>query len=146
MSALLDVNALVALTWPTHVHHQAVQRWFKAHAAEGWATCAFTQAALARLSLQPAVAGRDISAEEVGDLLVRLTSHERHQALVIDFDFAAVLQVCSAGIWGHRQVTDAWLLCAAVHHGVRLVTFDAGVSQLLATPAERERHVLTLAA
>lgn len=28
MIRLLDVNVLVALAWPNHVHHEAVQAWF----------------------------------------------------------------------------------------------------------------------
>ena len=34
--ALLDVNALVALAWDSHVHHAAMRAWFKANGAAGW--------------------------------------------------------------------------------------------------------------
>ena len=30
MVALLDVNVLVALAWPNHVHHTQAHRWFSA--------------------------------------------------------------------------------------------------------------------
>jgi len=30
--ALLDVNALVALVWDAHVHHDAVRAWFAGYA------------------------------------------------------------------------------------------------------------------
>ena len=42
---------------------------------------------------------------------------------------------------GHRQVTDAWLLTAAVQNGMKLLSFDHGVPMLLATAAERQRHI-----
>jgi predicted nucleic acid-binding protein len=37
--ALLDVNALVALAWDSHLHHVRIREWFAANAARGWATC-----------------------------------------------------------------------------------------------------------
>jgi len=36
--ALLDVNALVALAWDSHVHHAAMRTWLVAAGASGWAT------------------------------------------------------------------------------------------------------------
>lgn len=36
MTMLLDVNVLVALAWPNHVHHVSARRWFAAEAAQGW--------------------------------------------------------------------------------------------------------------
>ena len=44
---------------------------------------------------------------------------------------------------GHQQVTDAYLLALAAHHGGRLVTFDQRVRTELARGAEpRHLHVL----
>jgi uncharacterized protein len=48
--ALLDVNVLVALAWPNHIHHRAAHRWYAAHRAQGWATCPPTQAGFVRVS------------------------------------------------------------------------------------------------
>jgi predicted nucleic acid-binding protein len=45
---------------------------------------------------------------------------------------------------GHRQVTDAYLLTAAVRSGMKLLTFDSGLESLLASPAERRAHVEVL--
>jgi hypothetical protein len=42
---------------------------------------------------------------------------------------------------GHRQVTDAYLLTAAIREGMKLLTLDRGLSSLLATDAERSLHV-----
>ena len=46
MIALPDVNTLIALAWPNHVHHDAARSWFVANRAAGWATCALTEAGL----------------------------------------------------------------------------------------------------
>ncbi len=44
----------------------------------------------------------------------------------------------------HRQVTDAYLLTLAIRNQCRLVTFGRGLSQLLATEAERSQHLKVL--
>ena len=49
-----------------------------------------------------------------------------------------------AGCSATRQVTDAYLLTLAIRAGVRLVTFDGGIGQLLANPAERQQHLRLL--
>jgi len=53
--SLLDVNVLLALAWPNHVHHPAAHRWFAENHREGWATCPLTQMGFVRTVNQPAV-------------------------------------------------------------------------------------------
>lgn len=141
MSYLLDANALIALGWPVHEHHRRALSWFKKHARQGWATCAFTQAAFVRIIAQPSFSGHAISVGEVGEVLLRNTAHAKHRFLPLDFGFEQVLGCCTGGLLGHRQITDAYLLTLAVRHGAKLVTFDGGIRQLLATAEERERHL-----
>jgi toxin-antitoxin system PIN domain toxin len=141
---LLDANALIALLWPRHEHHERLRRWFSRHAAQGWATCAFTQSAFVRIVCQPAFAGQALAVSEVSELLMRNAAHPGHRLLAMDFGIAEVLGCCTGGVVGHRQVTDAWLLTLAVRHTMKLLTLDRGVSSLLATDAERARHVTLL--
>ena len=144
MTGLLDANALIALCWPTHEHHPPMQAWFKQHARQGWSTTAFTQAAFVRIVSQQVFAGRPIAVAEATELLLRNTAHPKHTLVPLDFGFADVIATCTGGILGHRQITDAWLLTAAARHGMRLVTFDKGISQLLASPREREARLSLL--
>lgn len=144
MSVLLDANALIALLWPPHEHHDAMRHWFRHHAAKGWATTALTQGAFVRIVSQPAFAGRSIPINETAGLLLRNLAHPQHGLLPLDFGFDAVIDACSGGLLGHRQITDAWLLTAAIRHNAQLLTFDAGLPQLLADPTERSRHILVL--
>ncbi len=141
---LLDANVLIALCWSNHVHHSAAHSWFKGHAAQGWASCAFTQSAFVRVILQPAFSGSAMQAGEVVKLLALNTAHAKHHYLSIDFDMRAVQTACTGGLLGHRQITDAWLLTTAIRHQTKLVTFDAGIGSLLATPAERAAHLTVL--
>ena len=53
MIALPDVNVLIALAWPNHVHHhpaRPARSWFAANRSTGWATCPLTEAGFVRIS------------------------------------------------------------------------------------------------
>ena len=141
---LLDANVLIALCWSNHVHHHAALAWFKSHAAQGWATCAFTQSAFVRVILQPAFSGAAMQAGEVIELLTLNTAHAKHHYFNVDFDMQAVRSACTGGLLGHRQITDAWLLTTAIKNQAKLVTFDDAIASLLAAPAERAAHLSVL--
>lgn len=144
-SHLLDVNALIALLWEDHQFHDTMAAWFTKHARAGWATCAITQSGFVRVMSQPAVAKAGRSLAELSEVLANNVSHPTHRRLALDFDFTDVIACCTGGVVGHRQVTDAYLLTAATRAGMKLLTFDTGVSMLLASDTERKAHVLTLA-
>lgn len=141
---LLDLNALIALAWAQHDHHAAMQKWFRVHAGTGWFTCAFTQAGFVRILCQTPFAGRRVPVDEAANLLRHNTEHPQHRFVDLNLGFDDVHAVCTGGLVGHRQITDAYLLATAIRQGARLLTFDAGVRHLLATDAERARHVSVL--
>jgi predicted nucleic acid-binding protein len=119
-------------------------KWFSQHARAGWASTAFTQSAFVRIVSQAAFSGRSIAVSEVAELLLRNTVHPKHQLVALDFGFADVWATCTGGILGHRQITDAWLLTAAIRSGMKLLTFDADIERLLANAQERSKHVTVL--
>jgi uncharacterized protein len=110
---LLDANALIALSWPKHEHHAAVYRWFSRHAGNGWGSCVLTQAAFVRITSQSAFGGQARDITEVSEVLRRLVAHTAHRLLPLDFPFDEALRLCTGGVVGHRQITDACLLTAA---------------------------------
>ena len=96
---LLDVNALIALGWSAHHHHDTMVAWFNRQAQAGWATCAFTQAGFVRVLSQPAVSGTASTVVELTRSLERNLAHPQHRLLALDFDFAEVLARCSGTNW-----------------------------------------------
>lgn len=126
-AALLDVNALVALAWDSHVHHAAVRAWFQAHRVEGWATCAVTESGFVRVSSNPKVLPSPIGVDDACAVLSALRAVGGHRFLPND---VSLTDHDLPRITGHRQVTDAQLLTLARRHGVRLVTFDAGIASM----------------
>ena len=128
--ALLDVNVLVAMTWPSHVHHALARRWFLANAAAGWATCPMTQCAFVRISSNARIMEDAVPPQEARRLLQQLIRHAHH--VFWPDSLAFVEEDIPAGyLVGHRQVTDAYLLGLALRNGGRLATLDAGVRSLL---------------
>ncbi len=122
--ALLDVNALVALAWDSHVHHASIRAWFAANGVAGWATCPVTESGFVRASANPVVLPSAIGVGAAREVLSALRSQQGHRFLTDDVSLSAG---DVPAIAGHRQVTDAHLLTVARRHGVRLVTFDKGI-------------------
>jgi uncharacterized protein len=50
---LLDVNLLLALTDPMHVHHEQAHRWFASKGDLSWATCPLTENGFVRVASHP---------------------------------------------------------------------------------------------
>jgi uncharacterized protein len=129
--ALLDVNVLVALAWPNHVHHELALRWFKKHQKWGWATCPTTQSGFVRVSSNRQVLPNAKSPHEALLLLRRITALPHHAFWADDTAIANSQLIAPMKIQGHRQVTDAHLLALALRQNGRLATLDRGVRHLV---------------
>jgi uncharacterized protein len=125
---LLDVNVLLAMSWPAHVHHAIAQRWFAQRASRGWATCPMTEAGFVRIISSTAFSARAVSVKEAIHALSTNTSHPGHQFWPDDLQVARAL---TGGQWplASKQITDAYLLALAVHRAAKLATLDGGVVQ-----------------
>lgn len=88
--------------------------------------------------------GRPVTFAEVDAVLTAVLSQGQHTFLPSDFTYEALPRLCTGGIHGHRQITDAWLLCTAVLNQCKLVTLDQGVGHLLASTQERGMHIVQL--
>jgi uncharacterized protein len=125
--ALLDVNALVALAWDSHVHHARMRAWFAAHGQGGWATCPVSESGFVRVSSNPKVLPSPIGVTAAREVLAALRGAGAHRFLADD---VSLTDADVPDIAGYRQVTDAHLLTLARRYGVELVTFDTGISTL----------------
>jgi toxin-antitoxin system PIN domain toxin len=125
--ALLDVNALVALAWDSHVHHARMRAWFAAHGSAGWATCPVSESGFVRVSSNPKVVPAPIGVGAARAVLSALRTAGGHRFLADD---VSLTDGDVPDIAGYRQVTDAHLLTLARRRGVRLVTFDTAIVSL----------------
>lgn len=137
---LLDVNVLLALAWPNHVHHAAAHAWL-AECGRPWATCPLTQTGFVRLSCNPAVVGRTVLAAEALSLLAANTALPDHVFWPAELTLADAVAPFRGRLVGHRQLVDAYLLGLALHHGGQLATFDRGLAALVAGTPHAETVV-----
>ncbi len=125
--ALADGNLLVALTVEEHVHHRAALSWFD-RTEPDLATCPITEGTLLRFLVREGWTAPDAIA-----VLNALRASTWHRFWPADIPYAGGQL---AGVIGHRQVTDAYLVALARHHGGRLATFDRGLAALHGDAAE----------
>jgi len=137
VTALLDVNVLIALVWPNHVHHEAARAWFTRRRKDGWATCLLTEAGFVRVSCNPSVVRHSVTPTDAISQLRRLRRLESHAFWPLDRSMLQLPEGILARIQGYRQITDALLLAVAMQRGGVLATFDSGIASLV---ANRERR------
>jgi uncharacterized protein len=138
MTYLLDVNVLIALAWPTHVHHGAAQTWFRRTGQRAWATCPLTQTAFVRISSNPKFIDGAVAPNQAVALLAEVTNRTRHEFWPDDLSLVETDTIAWPYVVGHRQVTDVYLLALAKTHGGKLATLDGGVAALLPDANEQQ--------
>ena len=135
---LLDVNLLIALAWPNHVHHDGALAWWRRRGSGPWATCPATQFGFVRVSSNRLVVREAKAPREAIALLARIVAQPGHVFWSDDVSIVDSAEIDAARIVGHRQVTDAHLVALAIRHGGRLATFDRGVGEVAPAGADRE--------
>ena len=136
VTALLDVNVLIALAWPNHVHHVAARAWFAEHRDDVWATCTLTEAGFVRVSCNASVVGHTVTPLDAIEILVNLRRLGTHTFWPLNRSVVDLPRAIGARLQGYRQITDAVLLAAAIQQGGQLATLDVGL-QRLAAPSQR---------
>ena len=127
---LLDANGLIALAWPEHIAHNRAGTWFARHSRNGWSTCPFTQAAFVRILSNPAFSPRALSPQNAVAVLAANLKLPGHRFWPDDISMEEALTPFGKRVFGHRQITDAYLLALATHHKGRLATMDEGIGSL----------------
>jgi toxin-antitoxin system PIN domain toxin len=121
---LLDVNVLVALFDPEHVHHDLAHDWFADCGRAAWATCPVTENGFVRVLSNPAYGTTTERAVELVERLRAFRSSGGHTFWGDTVSLTDTSLFHPAMLGGYRQLTDIYLLGLAVRHGGRLATFD----------------------
>ncbi|MFN0073582.1 MAG: TA system VapC family ribonuclease toxin [Chloroflexota bacterium] len=123
---LLDVNVLIAMSDPAHVHHEAAQRWFSVAGAQAWATCPMTENGFTRIISHPRYPNCPGDASVVLGMLRRFCNQPGHAFWPDDVSLRDAL--VDKVLMTHGQVTDLYLLALAARHGGKLATFDRRIT------------------
>jgi len=121
---LLDINVLIALAWPSHVHHSLAQAWFASNRTAGFRTCPITQSGFVRISSNPKFIPDAVAPRQALALLERIVSAKEHEFWPDDLPVADAIAETDLVV-GHSQVMDAYLIALAHHHGGLLATLDS---------------------
>jgi hypothetical protein len=127
---LLDVNVLIPLLWPRHTEQRKVSAWFAANAASCFATCSFTHTGFLRITSSLEIMKQRYALSEARELLFALTQHAGHAFWPTTISYFEATESIEHRIFGPKQVTDAYLLGLARHHGGKLATLDKAVKSL----------------
>jgi toxin-antitoxin system PIN domain toxin len=128
--ALLDLNVLIALAWPQHIHHWRAQNWF-AELDGPWATTPITEVGFVRLSTNPAVVGETVPMTQALAMLDAIRSTAGH-AFIADDSTLAAPKISVTRLVTSKQVTDVHLVNLAASSGGALATLDKGILGMLA--------------
>jgi toxin-antitoxin system PIN domain toxin len=136
---LLDVNVLLALTEPGHIHHRQAMKWFS-QAELDWGMCPFTEAGFLRVSTNGRASS--YSMDDAEQVLAGFSTLPGYRFWPITAGWSEMVRPFRRSIFGHQQVTDAYLLGIAIHGDGVLVTFDKAIRHLA---GERyQKHVMVL--
>lgn len=136
---LFDINVLIALAWPSHIHHSQAHEWLSAHALAKWATCPMTQCGFVRISSNPKIIAEAVSAQDALLKLDQITSMKNHVFWKDELSLSSMDE--NLHLYGHRQVTDAYLLALAMKRGGKLVTLDKKIFSLLEKTEQQKRYI-----
>jgi hypothetical protein len=129
MTRLLDINVLLAIAWPQHIHHARVKRWLLSQTARGKlsiATCPITQLGFLRISMN--IKGYAADFESALSLLTSLVHHKTFEHSFWMDDFSMLSGRFKRNL-GPNQLTDAYLAALAENrHNSTLATLDTGIN------------------
>ncbi len=129
---LLDVNFLVAICDPQHVHHSASLEWFLRESGKGWVTCPLTENGLVRVLIQPRIGLDRFNARDVLDLVADFRRHKSHIHVSDDVSLCDLEGEHAGRIKKPDHVSDAYLLALCRKHGLKLATHDRKLEPALA--------------
>lgn len=119
---LLDVNLLLALTDPRHIHHDVAHHWFAAWGAAAWATCPLTENGFVRIASHPRYPNRPGGVIATLAILREFCAAQEHHFWSEDVSIRDMIE--PNAIITHAQVTDVFLLGLAAHKHGKLATLD----------------------
>ncbi len=138
---LLDINLLLALSDPMHLHHEAAHRWLRSKHTLRWATCPLTENGFVRIASHPNYPNRPGDAPAVLKLLRQFCTLEGHTFWPDTVSLRLILSPLT--MVTHHQITDIYLLGLAVTQGGKLATFDQHIPASLIEGGEKALELVS---
>ncbi len=124
---LLDVNVLLALSDPCHIHHEFSHIWFQKLGQNLWATCPITQNGFTRIISHPSYPNCPGNPSVALLILKRFCQDPRHRFWPSRVSLLNKKLFSSTEKISHTQITDIYLLGLAAQQRGKLATFDQNI-------------------
>lgn len=139
---LLDLNVLIALTDDSHQQYERAWSWLRASGQQSWGVCPLTEAGYVRVTTNPMAHSGARTLAKSAAVLKELTRESGYCYWPIAESWAALTAPFADRIFGHQQVTDAYLLGLAIKEDGVLVTFDRGLKYMAGSDFSRNLLIL----
>ena len=139
---LLDVNVLIALLEPGHDFFQKAQEWFRSSGKDNWGVCPLNEIGFVRITTNPSFYPGPRTHEQATSVLAELANRPGYRYWPMTESWTTLTAPFADRIFGHQQVTDAYLLGMAIKEDGILVTFDHGLLYLAGSEFRRNLLVL----
>ncbi|CAN5583111.1 type II toxin-antitoxin system VapC family toxin [soil metagenome] len=129
MRALFDVNFIIALLDPDHVHSERAHDWWAANRSLGWASCPIAENGVVRILSNPNYSSNlRLTPNDIIGLLRGFVIDSDHEFWPDDISLRDDKIFHSDRIHGSGQLTALYLLALATRNNGRLVTFARGIA------------------
>jgi hypothetical protein len=139
---LLDLDVVIALTEPEHEHHRKAHDWFNTIGNDCWGISPLTEVEFLRVAANPTAHPAPHALEHAKAIIQTWKGQPGYRLWPIEESWVTLTVPFASRIFGHQQITDAYLLGLAIKEDGVLVTFDKGIRYMAG--AEFNRNVLIL--
>ncbi len=142
MTHLLDINVLIALLDPGHVHHEPAHAWFAEQGRHAWATCPLTENGVLRIVGHARYPNSPGTPAAVAPLMRGLCALPGHSFWPDNVSLLDAEKVDPERLLTSGQVTDSYLLALACSKGGQLATFDRRLVADAVSGGSRGLHLI----
>lgn len=124
---LLDVNALLALLDPMHIHHDAAHRWYEKRSPLRMMICSHVINGVIRVASQPKYPNCLGTSARVRNVLCDLVRNVDAESCAKDVSLLADDILLQPNALTPSRVSDLYLLALAAANDARFATFDTRI-------------------
>jgi toxin-antitoxin system PIN domain toxin len=139
---LLDVNVLIALINPVHVHRPPAANWFSESGQHDWLTGSLTENGVVRIVSNPRYSNPQASLAAVIESVRSLTMTGNHSFIPDELSLIDDEIFDASNLISPHQITDTYLLALAAHHNATLATFDRRIVASAVRASNAAIHVI----
>ena len=125
---LLDVNALLALLDPMHVHHEAAHQWYELRSPMRLLTCSHVENGVIRAASQPKYPNCLGTSGRVREALQKFTRQVQAKSCPRQVSLLDDKVLLRPDLLSPSRVSDLYLLAMAAANAACLATFDQRIS------------------